>query len=153
APYDAGGPRREIACVFHGGVCGLGELDSRHKAIAASGNRGYISVTWPTIAQCSAEGSHMNLKIALLDDGAGPYTGHECALANQLTGMLDQRDQDLERTTAETNRGFTLKQKLLCGKKTEGPEREGVFSRGSGPGGHPCTSRDGFLVDSSYRRL
>jgi hypothetical protein len=47
--------------------------------------------------------------------------------------MLDQRGQDLQSATAETNRCFTLQQKLLGRMEPERAERQSTFDRCSAP--------------------
>jgi hypothetical protein len=55
----------------------LRKHDGGDKAAASSGDRGEISTAGLTVRQRWPQRRNMDLKIALLDHGAGPDAGHE----------------------------------------------------------------------------
>jgi hypothetical protein len=57
-----------------------------------------------SIAQDSSERSNMCSKIARLDEHVGPHAGHEFLFAYERAMTFDQRDEDLESTTAKVQR-------------------------------------------------
>jgi hypothetical protein len=56
------------------------------------------------VAQGSAKRRDVHPETAFVHDNAGPDPGHQRVLADDLTGMRDQFDQDVERAAAKTNR-------------------------------------------------
>lgn len=63
----------------------------------------------------------MDLEIAFLDKSVGPKPGHQLALADQLAGALNQREQDVQRAAAETKGFAGLQQEPLSRKRRNGP--------------------------------
>jgi hypothetical protein len=115
----------------------LREYDWSHEAVASSGNRRQKAVAAATIAQRPAQARDMHLEIALLDEGAGPDTGHELVLADQLAGALEQSDQNLQRATAEPHGLVSRHQEPSRRQKSEVPERDHELGRGRAPIGCP----------------
>jgi hypothetical protein len=109
------------------------QVDWSYKAVASSGNRGDIPAAGLAAAQRPSKRRDMNFEIALVDDGVRPRASHELALRDKLASTLDQRGQDLQSATAETNGCFTLQQKLLGRKEPERAERKSTFDRCSVP--------------------
>ena len=114
-------------------------VDWSYKAVASSRNRGDIPAAGLAVAQRFSKRCDMNFEIALFDGDARPSASHELALRDKLAWTLDQRSQDLQSTTAETNGYPTLQQNLLSRKEPERAERKSSFDR--------CADRPPLLVN------
>src|SRR5437868_4520902 len=68
----------------------------------------------------------MNPQRALVDNCIGPGASYEFFLADRLAGAFDQRDQDIQRAAAETQRLPVVEQHPLR-DKAERSEGEGFF--------------------------
>src|SRR5215467_1009550 len=90
--------------------------DWSYKAVASSRNRGDIPAARLAVAQRPSKRRDMNFEIALFDDDIRPGASHQLSLRDKLAWMLDQRSQEFQSATTETNGGFTLQQKLFCRK-------------------------------------
>ena len=53
------------------------------------------------------------VRLLELDEHIGPHAGHEFLFGYELVMTFDQRDQDLESTTAKAQRLFAFKQQPL----------------------------------------
>src|SRR5262245_25461157 len=104
-------------------------IEWSYKAVASPGNRGDIPAAGRAVAQRPSKRRHLNFEIALFNGDVRPSASHELALGDKLAWTLDQRGQDLQSTTAETNGCFTLQQKMLGRKEPERAERESTFDR------------------------
>ncbi len=71
------------------------------KAVAAAGNIGDVVDRGVRIAEPLAKGGNVKAQTDLIDDQLPPDTPDEVTLADDFRGMLEQRDQDVERTTAD----------------------------------------------------
>src|SRR5215470_12205676 len=78
-------------------------VDWSYKAVASSRNRGDIPAAGQAVAQRPSKRRDMNFEIALFNGDVGPSASHELALRDKLAWTLDQRGQDFQSTTAETN--------------------------------------------------
>ena len=88
----------------------LCDRDRGYKTVPAPGNVNQIPIA---AAQRSAECRDVDFEVALLDKGAGPDAGHEVVLADEFAGMLHERDQNIERPAAETDRIVAFKHQAL----------------------------------------
>ena len=61
----------------------------------------------------------MYRKIARLDEQIWPHASHEFFSGYELAMTFDQRDKDLESTTAKAQRLFAFKQQPLYGNQME----------------------------------
>jgi hypothetical protein len=111
------------------GAPGGRRVDWSYKAVASSRNRGDIPAAGLAAAQRPSKRRDMHFEIALFDDDVRPGASHELALRDKLASTLDQRGQDLQSATAETNGCLTLQQKLLGRKEPERAERKSTFDR------------------------
>ena len=66
----------------------------------------------------------MNSEIAFIDSHVGPDSSDELVLAQQSSRPSQQRDQDVERATAKSNRRISVQQQALICKYPERPEAE-----------------------------
>ncbi len=82
------------------------------------------------------QGGDLKLQISFDDVGARPDAGDQLFLADKLAGSLEERDQDFQRTTAETDRRLTVEQEAPACKQAEGAERERALGRDGARIGH-----------------
>jgi len=71
----------------------------------------------------------LSLEITLIDDKARPDSGEQFVLGDHPVRILDQNDQQVERTSADVNRCFTLEQEMRRGPKTKRPKPEHALIR------------------------
>ena len=64
---------------------------------------------------------------AVIDDRIGPGVGDQLILGDCLAGVLDQCDQNVERTTTEAQRLPVVEQYSLRRDQPERSEGEGLF--------------------------
>ena len=108
-----------------GGIWGLPLLQTRYvrnEAIASTRYIRNVAVAGSAVAQDLAKGTNMDPEIGLLDEGAWPDTGQQLILADKLSSSLDQRDQDIERTTTQTKRLVGFEQHPPRRNKPKTPE-------------------------------
>ncbi len=103
--------------------------DRRHKTVAPAGDVGDVASARMAVTQRPPERRHMDPEVGVLDEGAGPDPGDEIILADQLAGVLDQGDEDVEGAAAEPDRLVALQEELLCRDQMERPERHGLLGR------------------------
>ena len=116
--------------------------DRGDKAIAAPGNRRQVAIAAAAVAQRPPQPGDLDLEIAVLDEGVRPDPRHELALADQLAGALDQRDQDLQGAAAQTHRPAGLQQQPSRREQMKRAERD----RAPGLGSRPVGRRGSILV-------
>ena len=75
--------------------------DRRDKAIAASDNRGDVSVAGLATRQETAQRGNTDLEIAFSDEGLGPDLRNQLGLAHDLARAFHKRDQEIEGATAD----------------------------------------------------
>lgn len=75
----------------------------------------------------------MNLEIAFLYNGRRPDARHEFVLGDQLTRTLDEGDQNLQCSTAETESLVAVQQQPLRRKQTVAAEGDRALGRSGGP--------------------
>jgi len=78
-----------------------------------------------SIAQGPTERSDVYCKIARLDTQIGPHASHEFLSGYEFAMTFDQRDKELDSTTAHAQRLFAFKQQLLYGNQIERAKQEG----------------------------
>ena len=88
--------------------------DRRDKAIAASDNRGDVSVAGLATRQDTAQRGNTDLEIAFSDEGLGPDLRNQLGLAHDLAGAFHKRDQEIEGATADRDGLVTFQQKSSC---------------------------------------
>lgn len=111
---------------------GLRKRDRRHEAIPSPGDGSQVPVAATSVTERSTQRGDLNLEIALLDEGMGPDAGHEVALADQLAGALDQRDQDVQGAAAQTHGLAGFQQESPCREEIEWPEGDRASALSSG---------------------
>ena len=77
------------------------------------------------LTQDAAQGDHMDLEVALLDEGVGPHLGEQIALGHHRSGALDQGRQQPQRPIADPHRRLVLQEQLPFGQQQERTEGEG----------------------------
>jgi len=76
----------------------------RDEAIAAPDYRLDAAPLRPALVEDAAQRSDVYGEIALLDDGPVPHRGGNLVLRNQLTALVKQQRENVERAGAEGNR-------------------------------------------------
>ena len=97
--------------------------DRRDKAIAASDNRGDVSVARLATRQDTAQRSNTDLEIAFSDEGLGPDLRNQLGLAHDLAGAFHKRDQEIEGATADRDGLGYLSAKVVLPGAAETDQR------------------------------
>src|SRR5262245_7336295 len=98
--------------------------DRSDEAVAAAGNVRDVAVARLAIAQGATERGDMDPEIAVFDERVGPDPTHQLLIAQELTGALNERRQDLAGATAEVNGFVAIEKQLSRWNEPEGPERD-----------------------------
>ncbi len=110
-------PRRRLRVHF--------TPDWRDEAIALAGNAGDIPVSPVAIAKRLAQTGHVNPEVARVHDQPSPHARDQLAMADDLTGALDQHHQDVEGPVAQCERDAVLFERASGRVQPEGSERKG----------------------------
>src|SRR5262249_30996463 len=78
------------------------------------------------VPQRLAESGDVNAKRALHDHAVRPHGGHQVGFAEDISGVADERDQDVEGAATELHRHTVALQQSLRSKYPEGTERGGL---------------------------
>jgi hypothetical protein len=95
---------------------GFQKGDWRHEAVSAPGNRCYVVFIRLSVAERLSKGGNVHAQVTLFDCRVGPNPSDQLFLCDQLTGALDQDNQDVERATAKPEQLVTFEQKVLLRK-------------------------------------
>src|SRR5262249_30455744 len=96
--------------------------DRGHESISMAGYILDITGTGVPLAQHFAQEEDVNAQCAFLDDDIGPHSPDQTGLAEKLSRMLEQGEQDLQRTTSQANRLLVLQQHTLSDEESESTE-------------------------------
>jgi hypothetical protein len=110
-------------------------MDGRDEAVAAAGNIGDVSGAVPSVAQRLAKAGDVHTQVCLLDDEVGPDECDEVPPGYDLSGTLDQRNEDVERPAADGDRLIvSLKASFRCieTKRPKGRDPDGMDIVGTG---------------------
>jgi len=77
----------------------------------------------PPITERAAQPADLNREIGLLDVCAWPYARDQLFLADELAGAFEQRDENIEGTTADLDRLAVLGEQPLHREHAERAER------------------------------
>src|SRR5712692_4352360 len=110
----------------------VSDRDPRDEPVTLPRARLQIAAAVPPVTKGPPQGGDLELQISFDDVGAGPDAGDQLFLADKLAGSLEERDQDFQRATAETNRRLAVEQEPPAGKQAEGAEREAALGRDGG---------------------
>src|SRR5258708_21516739 len=83
-----------------------------------------VTIAALAVAECSAQGTDLDLQVGLLDEGLRPDARDQFVLADHVAGALDQKDENVEGAAAEPHLSVALKQKPLLGKEQELAKRD-----------------------------
>ena len=103
--------------------------DRRDEAISLPRQRGHISGAGLAVAQRLAKRSDMDSQAALIDRDPGPDPRHQVVLADDLAGLLDQHDENVERASAERKRPPRPLDKPLRHMQPERTEQDDFIRR------------------------
>jgi hypothetical protein len=78
--------------------------DRCDEAVAAARSVGHVANTGLALAQGLAQTGDVHTQAALVDGDIRPYTRDQLFLADDLSGVLHQDDEDVERTAAQLER-------------------------------------------------
>jgi hypothetical protein len=87
-------------------------LDGPHEAIAASRNGCDILSRSRVLSECTPQGRHVHLEVALVDREVRPSACDQLPLAHQLAWALNKCGQEVECATANANWLLILEQQL-----------------------------------------
>src|SRR6185437_2839322 len=99
------------------------------KAIASSGHVRDIAGIVPTISERFAERCDMDVQIGVFNSHIGPNSRDQLLMADDLSSLLDKRDQKIQRPTADCDRLAVLLQQPFGCKQSEGAKHENVVGR------------------------
>jgi hypothetical protein len=126
------------------------------EAVAPVGSVHDVAAIVASIAQCLAQGGHMNGQVALDDDGAAPDRLEDVVLRNEGPDPLDQQHQDVEGTASKRDPGVSLHEHALRRPQREGSEADDFLGQGGGcvvrGRGHRRPSSNMSAVSKSKRR-
>src|SRR5215831_11973026 len=88
------------------------------------------AISLSSIAQRLTERCNMNPQSTFIDDGIGPGVGDQLFLGDRFAGVLDQCDQNVERTTTKAQRLTVVEQHSLRRDQPERSEDEGFVIHG-----------------------
>src|ERR1700747_3006373 len=88
-----------------------------------------IAAAVPPVTKCPPQGGDLELQISFDDVRARPDPADQLFLADKRAGSLNERDQDFQRSTAETDGRLAVEQEPPAGKQPEGAEREAALNR------------------------
>ena len=97
--WQAGSPGK---CVARFVLWGL-VRDWCDKAVTSPLNIGDVALTHLPVAQCFAQGRHMDAQGPFLDSDIGPHPCDQLVLANGLAASLDQSHKKVEGPSAQRN--------------------------------------------------
>ena len=99
------------------------------KAVAALGHGNDEALAVLTVAQRLAQRSHVHAQVDVLDYTFGPHPGNQGLLADHLTGVRQQDQQNVQRRAAKAHGLFGVHHPTLFGVDPVGAEVNGL-SRG-----------------------
>ena len=100
------------------------------KGVAAAGVVGDIASARSAIPKRVPQRRDMDAQGAVIDDRIRPGAGDQLFLGDHFAGVLDQCDQNIERTTAEAQRLPVVKQHSLRRDQPERSEDKGLVIHG-----------------------
>src|SRR5215813_11490004 len=78
-------------------------LDRCDETVASPGNVNDEPISTVSVAQRATQGGNMDCEVGRLDEHVRPDARHQLLLADQCTGVIEQDDQDLQRTASKRN--------------------------------------------------
>src|SRR5258707_15775443 len=114
----------------------VSDRDPRDEPVTLPLARLQIAAAVPPVTKGPPQGGDLELQISFCDMGARPDAGDQLFLADKLAGSLEERDQDFQRATSETNRRLAVEQEPPAWKQAEGAERERPVGRERARIGH-----------------
>jgi len=95
----------------------------RNKAIAPTGNIGYVASTVSSVAKCLPKGSHLKAEVGFLHRHIRPRRRDKFLVSDDFPGPLRECDQDVERAATERYRLVDLLEQPLGHKQAEWAKR------------------------------
>lgn len=102
-------------------------LHLRDKFVTAPRHRRDVGGLNLRVAERAPQAPHIDLEIAVVEEGAGPGGLHQLILADELAGALHQRLEQLEGAAAHFDRLAIEKKKLAARHQPEWPEGKRQF--------------------------
>lgn len=112
--------------------CGRFRIDPTYgfnEAISSSAVVDYVPRAISSVAEHLAQGRDVNPEIAFLDQASRPHPGHEVALGDRPTGMVDELKEDLCRAATYAERFARLQQQLGIHEQLKRAKRQHLLVR------------------------